>query len=41
MFKKEKINIEEILVLKVHKCENFFGFDFEICTISFLVMLKY
>jgi hypothetical protein len=27
--------------LKVHKIEIFFGFDFEICIISLLVMLKY
>jgi hypothetical protein len=27
--------------LKVHKNENFFGFDFEICTVSLLVMHKY
>ncbi len=27
--------------LKVHKIENFFGFDFEIGTISLLVMSKY
>jgi hypothetical protein len=27
--------------LKVHKNENFFGSDFEICSISLLVMLKY
>jgi hypothetical protein len=27
--------------LKVHKNENFFGFDFEFCNVSFLVMLKY
>jgi hypothetical protein len=27
--------------LKVHKNENFFGFDFEFCTISLLVMAKY
>ncbi len=27
--------------LKVHKSENFFGFDFEFCTISLLVMSKY
>ncbi len=27
-----------ILALKVHKNENFFGFDFEFCTISLLVM---
>jgi hypothetical protein len=26
--------------LKVHKIEIFFGFDFEICTISLLVMSK-
>jgi hypothetical protein len=29
------------LNLKVHKNENFFGFDFEFCTVSLLVMLKY
>ncbi len=28
------------LPLKVHKFENFFGFDFEFCTISMLVMHK-
>ncbi len=28
------------LLLKVHKNENFFGFDFEFCTISLLVMQK-
>jgi hypothetical protein len=27
--------------LKVHKIEIFFGFDFEICVISLLVMSKY
>jgi hypothetical protein len=27
--------------LKVHKNENFFGFDFELCTVSLLVILKY
>ncbi len=27
--------------LKVHRNENFFGSDFEFCTISLLVMLKY
>jgi hypothetical protein len=27
-------------LLKVHKNENFFGFDFEFCTISGLVMYK-
>ncbi len=30
-----------VLALKVHKNENFFGFDFEFCTISLLVMSKY
>jgi hypothetical protein len=29
------------LPLKVHKNENFFGFDFEFCIISLLVMSKY
>jgi hypothetical protein len=29
-----------IAALKVHKNENFFGFDFEFCTISMLVMHK-
>ncbi len=27
--------------LKVHKNEKFFGFDFEFCTISLLVLSKY
>ncbi len=27
--------------LKIHKHELFFGFDFEFCTVSLLVMLKY
>ncbi len=27
--------------LKVHKIENFFGSDFEFCTISLLLLLKY
>jgi hypothetical protein len=31
---------EFVNLLKVHKNENFFGFDFEICTISMLVMHK-
>ncbi len=30
-----------LVYLKVHKNENFFGFDFEFCTISLLVMSKY
>jgi hypothetical protein len=29
-----------LIPLKVHKNENFFGFDFEFCTISLLVMQK-
>ncbi len=29
------------LELKVHKIENFFGSEFEFCTFSLLVMLKY
>ncbi len=29
------------IVLKVHKIEIFFGFDFEICINSLLVMWKY
>ncbi len=29
------------VALKVHKIEIFFGFDFEICIISLLVMSKY
>jgi hypothetical protein len=32
---------EKYRYLNVHKNENFFGFDFEFCTISLLVMLKY
>jgi hypothetical protein len=28
------------MALKVHKNENFFGFDFEFCTILMLVMYK-
>ncbi len=27
--------------LKVHKSENYFGSEFEFCTISLLVLLKY
>ncbi len=30
-----------IACLKVNKNDNFFGSDFEFCTISLLVMLKY
>ena len=29
------------VLLEVHKSENFFGFAFEFCSFSFLVMLKY
>ncbi len=29
------------VLLKVHKIENFFGFVFEFCTVSLLIMLKY
>jgi hypothetical protein len=29
-----------VSVIKVHRNENFFGFDFEFCTVSLLVMLK-
>ena len=31
----------EIPHLKVHKIENFFGSEFEFCTISVLVLLEY
>jgi hypothetical protein len=30
-----------LYMVKVHKTENFFGSDFEFCTISLLVKLKY
>ncbi len=30
-----------VVVLKVHKNESFFGSDFEFCSISLLVMLKF
>ncbi len=33
-------NIVSSIWLKVHKNENFFGFDFEFCPISLLVMHK-
>ncbi len=36
------VNVQYVHIpLKVHKNENFFGFDFECCTISLLVMSKY
>jgi hypothetical protein len=46
MLKKCKIYIITklllfLFLLKVHKIENFFGFDFEFYTVSLLVMLKY
>jgi hypothetical protein len=31
----------KVSCLKVYKNENFFGFDFEFCTISLFVMSKY
>jgi hypothetical protein len=31
----------ELQILKVHKTENFFDYDFGICVISLLVMSKY
>ncbi len=36
-----KIMRLNVLTLKVHKIEIFFGFDFDICNISVLVMSKY
>jgi hypothetical protein len=39
-FSRGKVDIYCIYYLKVHKNENFFGFDFEFCTISLLVMHK-
>jgi hypothetical protein len=38
---QELILHEQHDLLKVHKIEIFFGFDFEICIISLLVMSKY
>ncbi len=35
------ISTEHSFQLKVHKNENFFGFDFEFCNISLLVTSKY
>jgi hypothetical protein len=35
------LNYSKSEMLKVHKTEIFFGFDFEICIISLLVMSKY
>ncbi len=39
--KENKENITILTLLKVHKNENFFGFDFEICTFSQIVRHKY
>ncbi len=38
---KEQEETLHFFTLNVHKNENFFGFDFEFCTISLLVMSKY
>jgi hypothetical protein len=35
---KKSISISACYSLKVHKNENFFGFDFEFCTFSVFVM---
>ncbi len=35
------IQSPETVSFKVHKNENFFGSDFEFCTISWLIMQKY
>jgi hypothetical protein len=47
-FRTAKTSVAEIIdvrelkpALKVHKNENFFGSDFEFCTISLFVILKY
>ncbi len=37
----KKFDIYSKIVLMVHKNENFLGSDYEFCTISLLVMLKY
>ncbi len=37
---RQKIQVSAGMFLKVHKNENFFGFDFEFCPISLLVMHK-
>jgi hypothetical protein len=34
------LEIMRLSALKVHKNKNFFGFDFEFCTISLLVLHK-
>ncbi len=40
-YKKNSTGTLHCVPLKVRKIENFFGFDFEFCVISLLVMLKY
>ncbi len=37
----QKTRLHFYVILKVHNIEIFFGFDFEICIISLLVMSKY
>ena len=44
LFKNGTVSSKGLLcaaALKVHKIEIFFGFDFEMCNISLLVMSKY
>jgi hypothetical protein len=42
LFRLELLTLEAAFsLLKVHKIEIFFGFNFEICIISFLVTSKY
>ncbi len=40
-FKDITDHVKATISLKVHKIEIFFGFDFEICIMSLLVMSKY
>ncbi len=40
-FKVDLLTDFAAFCLKVHKIEIFFGFDFEICIISLIVMWKY
>ncbi len=40
-YETERLSLIFFYVLKVNKIEIFFGFDFEICVISLLVMSKY
>jgi hypothetical protein len=41
MYKSKLSYAKGVITLKVHKNENFFGFDFEFYTVSLLIMLKY